>query len=97
MMANRYLTLTLTGERIENANGDISADGKSVTWKVPLMILMNPPAGYRQEFRADGNSARYERRSSNSRTSASPRASGRCRRPSDATSMNRPATLPRKR
>lgn len=53
MMANRFLTLTLSGERIENANGDVSADGKSVTWKVPLMILMKPPPGYRQEFRAD--------------------------------------------
>jgi hypothetical protein len=53
MMANHYITLTLSGQRVENANGDVSADGKSVTWKLPMIVLVKPPPGFRQELRAN--------------------------------------------
>ncbi len=41
MFANRYLTLSLTGKRIENTNGELSADKSKVTWRFPLASLAN--------------------------------------------------------
>jgi hypothetical protein len=41
MFANRYLTLSLTGKRIENTNGELSADKSKVTWRYPLASLVN--------------------------------------------------------
>ncbi len=38
-------TMTISGRRIENSNGDVSADGASVTWKLPLAKLFDPAAG----------------------------------------------------
>ncbi|MBN9262101.1 MAG: hypothetical protein J0I57_13300 [Hyphomicrobium sp.] len=42
MFANRYLTLSLSGQRIENTNGELSADKRKVTWKLPLASLVAP-------------------------------------------------------
>jgi len=42
MFADRYLTLSLSGKRIENANGEVSADKRKVTWKLPLASLVTP-------------------------------------------------------
>jgi hypothetical protein len=42
MFANRYLTLNLTGKKIENTNGELSADKSKVTWKLPLASLAAP-------------------------------------------------------
>jgi hypothetical protein len=42
MFANRYLTLNLTGKKIENTNGELSADKSKVTWKLPLASLVDP-------------------------------------------------------
>ncbi len=41
MFANRYLTLSLTGKRIENTNGELSADKSKATWRFPLASLAN--------------------------------------------------------
>jgi hypothetical protein len=41
MFANRYLTLSLTSKRIENTNGELSADKSKVTWRFPLASLAN--------------------------------------------------------
>lgn len=43
MFANRYITLSLSGKRIENTNGELSADQRKVTWKLPLASLVDPP------------------------------------------------------
>lgn len=42
MFANRYLTLSITGKRIENANGEVSADKSKVTWRFPLASFVSP-------------------------------------------------------
>jgi hypothetical protein len=42
MFANRYLTLHLSGQRIENTNGELSQDRRKVTWKLPLADLVTP-------------------------------------------------------
>lgn len=52
-MANHYISVSISAMRIENTTGEISDGGKRVTWKVPVTVLLNPPAGYRQEIRAD--------------------------------------------
>lgn len=53
MMANHYLTLSVTGERIENASGEVSPDKRTVTWRLPVIMFVSPVAGFRQEIRAD--------------------------------------------
>jgi hypothetical protein len=52
-MANHYVTLSISAERIDNATGEVAPDKKRVTWKTPITVLVNPPPGYRQELRAD--------------------------------------------
>jgi hypothetical protein len=42
MFANRYLTLSLSGQRIENTNGELSADKRKVTWRLPLAAIASP-------------------------------------------------------
>ena len=42
MFADRYLTLSLSGKRIENTNGVLSPDKRKVTWRLPLASLVAP-------------------------------------------------------
>ncbi len=42
MFANRYLTLSVSGKRIENSNGELSADKSKATWRLPLSSLVSP-------------------------------------------------------
>jgi hypothetical protein len=42
MFADRYLTLSLSGKRIENTNGTLSPDKSKVTWRLPLASLVAP-------------------------------------------------------
>ena len=53
MMGNRYVTLTVSAARIENATGEVQADGRKVVWKLPLMALVKATAGMPYEIRAD--------------------------------------------
>jgi hypothetical protein len=40
MMSGKYITVTVHAEDIESSNGIISEDGKSVTWRKPLIDLV---------------------------------------------------------
>jgi len=42
MFANRYLTLNLSAKRIENTNGELSADKSKATWRFPLASIASP-------------------------------------------------------
>ncbi|TXL72727.1 hypothetical protein FHP25_24580 [Vineibacter terrae] len=53
MMTNRYVTLTVSAARIENATGDVQADGRKVAWKLPLMALVKDTPGMPYEIKAD--------------------------------------------
>lgn len=53
MVANRNITLTIRSKQITNTTGELSADGTAATWKIPVMVMMKPPPGYRQEVKAD--------------------------------------------
>ncbi len=39
MFADRHVTLSVSGQRIENTNGELAPDRKQVTWKVPLASM----------------------------------------------------------
>ena len=52
-MVNHYISVSISAQRIENTTGEVSADGKRVTWKIPVLMLITPPPGYKQELRAD--------------------------------------------
>jgi hypothetical protein len=52
-MAGHYVTVSMTADRIENATGELSNEARTVTWKLPITMLISPPAGFRQELRAD--------------------------------------------
>lgn len=53
MMANHYITFTVSGARIENSTGEMSADNKTATWRLPVLLLVSPVEGFRQEIKAD--------------------------------------------
>ena len=53
MLGNRFVTVSITGQRIENANGEVSPDGRKVTWKIPLIALVSPNPAFPLEFNAD--------------------------------------------
>lgn len=53
MASNRYVTLTVTAVRIENANGEIQDGGRKVVWKVPLLALVKAAPGTSHEIKAD--------------------------------------------
>lgn len=53
MTANRYVTLTVSAARIENANGEVQADGRKVVWKLPLLALVKSMPGTPTEIKAD--------------------------------------------
>ncbi|MBS0526017.1 MAG: hypothetical protein JSS04_20475 [Proteobacteria bacterium] len=52
-MAGHYITVSMTADRIENTTGELSNEARTVTWKLPITMLMSPPVGFRQEIRAD--------------------------------------------
>ena len=41
MFADRYVTLSLSGKRIENTNGVLSDDKSKVTWRLPFASLVS--------------------------------------------------------
>lgn len=41
MFADRYVTLSLSGKRIENTNGVLSDDKSKVTWRLPFVSLLS--------------------------------------------------------
>lgn len=53
MFANRYLTLSLSGQRIENTNGELSADKRKVTWRLPLAAIASPSPDMPTSIEAD--------------------------------------------
>lgn len=53
MTANHYLSLSVTAQRIEKATGEMSVDGRTSTWKLPVSLLVAPVAGFRQDIKAD--------------------------------------------
>jgi len=53
MFANRYLTLSVSAKRIENTNGELSADKSKVTWRFPLASLANPTPDKPTNIEAD--------------------------------------------
>ena len=53
MFANRYLTVSLAAKRIENTNGELSADKSKVTWRFPLASLANPTPDKPTSIEAD--------------------------------------------
>jgi hypothetical protein len=53
MMANHFVTLSLSAEHIENTTGELSSDGHTVTWRLPIILLVSPVAGFRQDIKAD--------------------------------------------
>jgi hypothetical protein len=53
MTANRYVTLSVSAARIENATGEVQADGRKATWKLPLIALVRQTPGVPYEIRAD--------------------------------------------
>lgn len=42
MFANRYITLSISGKRIENTNGERSEDKRKVMWRLPIVSLVAP-------------------------------------------------------
>ena len=52
-MAGHYVTVSMTADHIENTTGELSNEARTVTWKLPIAMLMSPPASFNQELRAD--------------------------------------------
>ena len=52
-MAGHYITISITADRVENATGEVSNESRTVTWKLPVSMLMIPPPEFRQDIRAD--------------------------------------------
>lgn len=53
MFANRYLTLNISAKRIENANGELSADKSKATWRFPLASIASPSPDKPTSIEAD--------------------------------------------
>ncbi|MFN3743881.1 MAG: hypothetical protein ACK4TL_04170 [Hyphomicrobiaceae bacterium] len=53
MFADRYVTLHISGLRIENTNGELSPDRRKVTWRLPLADLVTPSADKPVTIEAD--------------------------------------------
>lgn len=53
MFANRFITITLQGLRIENHNGELSEDQTKAVWKIPLLGVIGPGAKKPFEIKAD--------------------------------------------
>lgn len=53
MMANHFISFSVTSDRIEKTTGEVSADGRTVTWRLPVVMLVAPVPGFRQDIKAD--------------------------------------------
>jgi hypothetical protein len=53
MFADRYVTLHISGQRIENTNGELSSDRRRATWRLPLADLVTPGADKPVTIEAD--------------------------------------------
>ncbi len=53
MFANRYLTLNISAKRIENTNGELSADKSKATWRFPLAAIASPSPDKPTSIEAD--------------------------------------------
>ena len=53
MFANRFITITLQGVRVENHNGELSPDETKAVWKIPLLGVIGPGANRPFEIKAD--------------------------------------------
>ena len=53
MFANRYLTLNISAKRIENTNGELSADKSQATWRFPLASIASPSPDKPTSIEAD--------------------------------------------
>ena len=53
MFANRFFMIGLTGQRIENTNGELALDGRRVTWRLPIADMLDPARGAPITFEAD--------------------------------------------
>jgi hypothetical protein len=42
MFVNRHFTISLSGQRIENTNGELASDGRRVTWRIPIATAIDP-------------------------------------------------------
>lgn len=52
MFANRFVTIRIAGLHIETANGEVSPDRKSVTWKMPVIAFLGPSSAPAFKFEA---------------------------------------------
>lgn len=53
IFANRYLTLNISAKRIENTNGELSADKSKATWRFPLASIASPSPDKPTSIEAD--------------------------------------------
>ncbi len=53
LFANRTVTIGLTGQRIENTNGELALDGRRVTWRLPIADMLDPARDKPITFEAD--------------------------------------------
>ena len=42
MFVNRHFTISLSGQRIENTNGELASDARRVTWRIPIATAIDP-------------------------------------------------------
>jgi len=53
MFANRFISIEISGLRIENHNGEASPDQTKAVWKIPLLGIIGPGASRPFEIKAD--------------------------------------------
>jgi len=53
LFANRHLTLSISARRIENTNGELTPDGRRVTWRFPIASVIDPGRPAPLTFEAD--------------------------------------------
>jgi hypothetical protein len=53
LFANRFVSVGLTGQRIENTNGELALDGRRVTWRLSIADMLDPARGQPITFEAD--------------------------------------------
>lgn len=53
MLAGRYLKVRIVGKRVENSNGEVAADRRSVTWRFPMARVVDLTADKPVTIEAD--------------------------------------------
>lgn len=53
MLTGRQISVSISAQRIENTNGELSPDKRRVTWRLPLESLVNTPPDKPVSFDAD--------------------------------------------